>query len=251
MEHKRTPSAKPPAPREEEPSSLPPSERRPSPTPSTPAPAFVDPFLSLPPPRDPQSTLTNEFELEKARLQSLAVASVPPGRPSSPNLEPMLSLANSQAATNPPPRAPLSEHPTAPPPPGAMDAVAKERGPEPIVEMRERFSLGDYTGALQIADEIVHEHPGDAEALTCAERCREVLVKMYTARIGPMDRVPVLMVAQNQLKWLSIDHRAGFVLSHIDGTSSLEMILDVSGMASLDCLRILFELVQQRIISFR
>jgi hypothetical protein len=196
-------------------------------------------------------TLTNEIELEKARLQSLAMTSIPPLRPSSPSLDPVLSLANAQAPTNPPPRAAVSEFPTAPPPPGAMDAVAKERGPAPIVEMRERYSLGDYTGALQIAEEIAHDHPGDAEALTCAESCRQVLVKMYTARIGPMDRVPVLMVAQNQLKWLSIDHRAGFVLSHIDGTSSLEMILDVSGMAPLDCLRILFELVQQRIVSLR
>ena len=44
------------------------------------------------------------------------------------------------------------------------------------------------------------------------------------------DRVPVVMVAREQLRWLSIDHRAGFLLSHVDGVSSLEMILDVSGM---------------------
>jgi hypothetical protein len=40
-------------------------------------------------------------------------------------------------------------------------------------------------------------------------------------------------------------------LSHIDGSCSLEQILDVSGMPTLDALRILFELVQQRVISFR
>ena len=40
-------------------------------------------------------------------------------------------------------------------------------------------------------------------------------------------------------------------LSLVDGISSLEMILDVSGMPSLDALRILFELVEQRIISLR
>jgi hypothetical protein len=58
-------------------------------------------------------------------------------------------------------------------------------------------------------------------------------------------------VQRDQLRWLSIDHRSGFVLSLVDGVSSLEMILDVSGMRELDALRILFELVQQRIISFR
>jgi len=74
---------------------------------------------------------------------------------------------------------------------------------------------------------------------------------MYTARIGPLDKVPVVMVPRAQLRWLTIDHRAGFVLSHIDGTSNLEQILDVSGMPPLDSLRILYELVQQRIITFR
>jgi hypothetical protein len=61
----------------------------------------------------------------------------------------------------------------------------------------------------------------------------------------------VVMVPREQLRWLSIDHRAGFLLSHVDGVSSLEMILDVSGMPTLDALKILCELAQQRVISFR
>jgi hypothetical protein len=59
------------------------------------------------------------------------------------------------------------------------------------------------------------------------------------------------MVPRDQLRWLSIDHKAGFVLSLVDGVSSLEMIIDVSGMPELDTLRILSELAQQRIISVR
>jgi hypothetical protein len=117
--------------------------------------------------------------------------------------------------------------------------------------MRERFQLGDYSGALIIAEGILEDHRNNAEANECAEQCRTVLRQMYTARIGPLDRVPVVTVARDQMRWLSIDHRAGFVLSHIDGVSSLEMILDVSGMPMLDALRILCELAQQRIISFR
>ncbi len=117
--------------------------------------------------------------------------------------------------------------------------------------MGDRFSLGDYTGALEIAESILASDPVDAAALRCAEDCREKLIQMYTARIGPLDRVPVVMVAREQLRWLSIDHRAGFLLSHVDGVSSLEMILDVSGMPLLDALKILAELQQQRVISFR
>jgi hypothetical protein len=118
-------------------------------------------------------------------------------------------------------------------------------------EMNDRVSLGDYTGALEIAEKLLETDPDDAAVKVVAESCRGILKQMYTARIGPLDRVPLVMVARDQLRWLSIDHRAGFVLSLVDGVSSLEMILDVSGMPELDALRILSELAQQRIISFR
>ncbi len=118
-------------------------------------------------------------------------------------------------------------------------------------EMNDRIALGDYSGALEIAEKLLELDPNDSAAKSCAENCRTVLKQMYTARIGPLDRVPMVMVARDQLRWLSIDHRAGFVLSLVDGVSSLEMILDVSGMPELDALRILSELAQQRIISFR
>src|SRR5439155_22020444 len=114
--------------------------------------------------------------------------------------------------------------------PGAGAGSAGRKAPLPIREMRDRVSLGDYTGALEIAESILQIDPVNTDAIQCADECRMTLQQMYTARIGPMDRVPVVMVPREQLRWLSIDHRAGFLLSHIDGVSSLEMILDVSGM---------------------
>ncbi len=118
-------------------------------------------------------------------------------------------------------------------------------------EMNDLVELGDYSGALEIAEEILRGKSDDLGARTVAETCRTVLRQMYATRIGPLDRVPVVMVPRDQLRWLSIDHKAGFVLSLVDGVSSLEMIIDVSGMPELDTLRILSELAQQRIISLR
>jgi hypothetical protein len=134
----------------------------------------------------------------------------------------------------------------APPP-----ARSSGRNVDPLIDMRERFSLGDYSGALVVAESILEEDPNDAEALKCMESCRRVLEQMYTTRIGSLERVPFVAVPQEQLRWLNIDHRAGFVLSHVDGNCSLEQILDVSGMPTLDTLRILYELLQQRVIAFR
>ena len=117
--------------------------------------------------------------------------------------------------------------------------------------MNDRIALGDYSGALEVAEQLLETDPANEPVRVCAESCRGILKQMYITRIGPLDRVPIVMVARDQMRWLSIDHRAGFVLSLVDGVSSLEMILDVSGMAVLDALRILSELAQQRIISFR
>jgi hypothetical protein len=62
--------------------------------------------------------------------------------------------------------------------------------------------------------------------------------------------VPVVAVARAQLRWLAIDHTAGFILSHVDGVSSVEEIVDISGMKELEALGILAELLEQRIIDF-
>ncbi len=210
--------------------------------------------LSLPPPRSEQPTITDELELEDARRRSAVLSTAPPRRPTPLRTNSLLTMANAASEVDggwEEDDSAESNTPTAPPPPEALKAMERAGRGEPLVEMRDRFSLGDYTGALEIADEILGEQPGEPEATRCAEECRGVLVKMYTARIGPLDKVPIVLVPKNQLRWLSIDHRAGFVLSHIDGVSSLEMVLDVSGMLPLDCLRILYELVQQRVIAFR
>lgn len=117
--------------------------------------------------------------------------------------------------------------------------------------MNELEALGDFTGALDAAEAVLAESPNDDDVRAVRDRCRDTLMKMYTARVGSFDRVPMVIVPPEQLRWMSIDQKAAFVLHHVDGMSSLEMILDVSGMPHLDVLRILSDLVQQRVISFR
>lgn len=193
-------------------------------------------------------TLTNEAELEIARAKSIE-GSQPPRRRTS-----ALLIADSLVSSHPPPQAAPSSIEAA-----VLGAIASSPAPEIIEsriddapsEMRQRFSLGDYSGALELAELILAREPSDLEAVECAENCRSVLLKMYAAKIGSLDRIPVVIVPHTQMRWLSIDHRAGFVLSLIDGTSTVEMLLDVAGMPRLDSLRILQELVERRIVAFR
>jgi hypothetical protein len=176
--------------------------------------------------------------MQQDLIDAISRGDSPPPTKDAPDLA-ALAAAQASAARSVPP------HPAMPPPPAIVPP------PPTAQEMNDRVSLGDYTGALEIAERLLDLDPDDEAIKVVAESCRGILKQMYTARIGPLDRVPLVMVARDQLRWLSIDHRAGFVLSLVDGVSSLEMILDVSGMPELDALRILSELAQQRIISFR
>lgn len=117
--------------------------------------------------------------------------------------------------------------------------------------MKDKFAMGDFSGALQAAHDILSTYPEDPEATSVANKCEEVLHDMYASRIAGLSRVPQITMGPDQIRWLSLDHRAGFMLSMIDNTSSVEDLLDVCGMAKLDALRILCALLDQKVISLR
>lgn len=131
-------------------------------------------------------------------------------------------------------------------------------GAEPLPEFHDRptrelsmsdlYQLGDFSGALEAAESKLAHSPKDAEALRFQSRCQEVLTTMWTARLGAPDRPVRMLIAEDQLRWLSVDHRAGFVISLIDGHATLEQILDIAGMPRIDALRILAELSERGVI---
>ena len=128
-----------------------------------------------------------------------------------------------------------------PPPQGKFEAALRE--------IKDRYAMGDYSGALLTAEGILESDPDQPDAIRYANRCRQVLTDMYSARIGQMSQVASVAVPPEQIRWLSLDHRAGFLLSLVDGQSSLDEVLDISGMPRLDALRILFSLIEERVIA--
>ncbi len=125
----------------------------------------------------------------------------------------------------------------------------KEPDTGPIGEMKDRYATGDFSGALVIAEGILESNPEDLEAPRYAQSCRDVLTQMYSARLGSLDQVVAIAVPSDQIRWLTLDHRAGFLLSLVDGGSTVDQILDISGMTRLDALRIMYQLLDQRVIS--
>ena len=136
------------------------------------------------------------------------------------------------------------------PPPAVLMPSAPASGREAeITEMKDRYAMGDFTGALVVAEGLLEVNADDIDAQRYAQSCRDVLTQMYSARLGALTQHVRVAVPSDQIRWLSLDHRAGFVLSLIDGSSTVEELLDISGMNRLDALRILYTLFDQRVIA--
>jgi len=75
--------------------------------------------------------------------------------------------------------------------------------------------------------------------------------KMLLGLLGPLDQVPVVAITPARLRERAFDHRTGFLLSQVDGASSLEMIIDVSGMTRVEALKGLNKLIEEGVLKLR
>jgi hypothetical protein len=161
-------------------------------------------------------------------------------------IEPVESHVEPEPSSEPPPKSqppPLPESASRiPPARAAADAACADR-------MLDRLAASDYWGALIAAEALLLHHPLHGDALECAQIARSELRKLYVARLGSLDNVPHITVGLQGLSTLSLDFRAGFLLSRIESRRTLGEIIDGCGLPRLDALRILSELYLQQIIA--
>lgn len=62
------------------------------------------------------------------------------------------------------------------------------------------------------------------------------------------DAVPRIAMSRDKIAQLPLDHRAGFILSLIDASSTVDEILDVSGMPTPEAREILIHLARRGVI---
>ena len=66
-----------------------------------------------------------------------------------------------------------------------------------------------------------------------------------------MSGVPVVVMTLDLLKRLPLDHRAGFLLSLMDGAMDLETMVEIAGMPREDVLRVVRDLYESGVVDFR
>jgi hypothetical protein len=150
--------------------------------------------------------------------------------------------------------APPFDRPRSEPPalPASIRELPEERSPADAAfadRMLERLAAGDYAGALMAAEALLRRLPRDADALDCAEMSRTELRRIYEARLGPLDRAPSIVMAPAAIAALTLDVFTGFLLSRIDGSTTLQDIAFARGMMPDHALRVLSELYLQGVIT--
>jgi hypothetical protein len=111
------------------------------------------------------------------------------------------------------------------------------------------IGLDDHSGAMDLILRAQRIAPDRIDVRRLRERTEAKLLGMLESKLGRMDAMPRVLLKQDEIIWLNLDHRAGFVLAQIDGTLSLEDLFAVSGMSRLDTARILVHLKEQGVIS--
>jgi tetratricopeptide (TPR) repeat protein len=114
---------------------------------------------------------------------------------------------------------------------------------------KELFQLGDFSGSLELIEKILQLDPDHGEARDYLRQNEATLVSMYESKLGPMSDVPRLAIKPEEVMWLNLDHRAGFLLAQIDGTVDYESLFALSGLPRLDTARILANLIADGVIT--
>ncbi|MDP2270763.1 MAG: hypothetical protein Q8K32_08505 [Archangium sp.] len=114
---------------------------------------------------------------------------------------------------------------------------------------RDLLDLDDHSGAMELIVKAQEIAPDDPEVLLMRERSEKTLLAMFESKLGKPDTIPRVLLKDDEIIWLNLDHRAGFVLAQIDGTVSFDDLFSVSGMSRIDTARILAQLVEEGVIS--
>ncbi|MFT3699099.1 MAG: hypothetical protein QM831_38490 [Kofleriaceae bacterium] len=107
---------------------------------------------------------------------------------------------------------------------------------------------GELDKAVAAVDLALSEDPNAALAQKLIHRNRDAIMNIFQMFLGDLDRQPQLARPLHELATAPISPRAAFLLSRIDGTLTIDEILDVSGMPRLEAYRHLCQLFLRGIL---
>jgi hypothetical protein len=127
--------------------------------------------------------------------------------------------------------------------------AAAPGGGETNIDRAKRLHLdGEHDEALFLLTPLLGLAPLHPEATALSAECRSSLERQCLAVLGSESAVLAVAISAEELKRFELDNVSGFLLSLIDGATSVENILDLAGLPRLLALRHLRNLVERGIV---
>ena len=146
-----------------------------------------------------------------------------------------------------------------------IQSVALERGPSSFVTDTPESAADGKDLLEQFDEQLAHHHFAQAQTILAemslafgepSQEVSEARARITRAQdaaqmnvLGDLNKIPVLKLSIDQLSSHALDHKAGFLLSQIDGTISLQDLLEISGMPRQVALEALVELVELGVVA--
>ncbi|HSD88068.1 MAG TPA: hypothetical protein VLB44_11160 [Kofleriaceae bacterium] len=107
---------------------------------------------------------------------------------------------------------------------------------------------GETDKAVAAVDLALSEDPNSALGQKLVTRNRDTIMQIFQSFIGDLERTPQLARPLHELSNAPISPRAAFLLSRIEGTLTIDELLDVSGMPRMEAYRHLCQLFLRGIL---
>ncbi len=91
----------------------------------------------------------------------------------------------------------------------------------------------------------------ERDILSSAPDVEEVATSTDARDALGSEMVPVLVASREELEWFALSSEANSLLSFVDGDSQIDSLCVKANLTSTDAARILLELAEQGIVSFR
>ncbi|MGZ6090006.1 MAG: hypothetical protein ACXWUE_41480 [Polyangiales bacterium] len=118
----------------------------------------------------------------------------------------------------------------------------------PSGKMRAAIERRDWPAAREIAQTILAADPTDLDAYVCVETCTQRMRELAELRLGARDRVLRQSLPDDWLSNMELDPKVAYLLSRVDGASTIEEILEIAGLPKDDAVRVLADLLEDGVL---
>jgi tetratricopeptide (TPR) repeat protein len=123
-------------------------------------------------------------------------------------------------------------------------AAAQDLADDALKLMRD----GHLEAALELLETLARRDAGRLELQGYLEMVRSRLLDRYRERVGGMDVVPSVRVGARELLKFNLPASTGFLLSLVDGKTSVNDLISLSGLDPFETLRMLANLLDAGVV---